>query len=475
MLQAMNTGHDGSLTTVHANNPRDALARTETLVLTAGVDLPLRAIREQISSAFDLIVQVSRLVDGTRRITHVTEVLRMESDVVTLQDIFIAKPVEDVAAQPETGHRLLGPLTCTGIKPHFLDKMAGNGVNLPPNFFLPDTGERPPSAAARVRTGGGSVMRRAIAVATTAVALLAASSASAAGGTLTVKSVNTVEVPDGGGHRADDRVRAAARRSSRSPRTAGRRQRRPRASGERAGRDRPAGRHVAEHGRQKMHDAIDVGQELRRRAAADDIVGVYGFGAKPYTAAPLVQRPEPAGHRDPAAERQRARRHRAVRRRRSWPPTTCRARSPQKKVIVLLTDGAVVSTTTPRRSRRSRPPGQPASSASTRSASPPTGTRRPRCRRSPAPTRRHLGVADVVQPAGGASTRQSPTAWAAPTRSRTRAWRSPARRSTLKVVGSRLHRRRRTARPLPVTWSRATADRAGSRCRPTRPAGWCWR
>jgi pilus assembly protein CpaF len=142
MLQAMNTGHDGSLTTVHANNPRDALARTETLVLTAGVDLPLRAIREQISSAFDLIVQVSRLVDGTRRITHITEVLRMESDVVTLQDIFIAKPVENAAEQAETGHRLLGPLTCTGIKPHFLDKMAGNGVNLPPNFFLPDTGER---------------------------------------------------------------------------------------------------------------------------------------------------------------------------------------------------------------------------------------------------------------------------------------------------------------------------------------------
>jgi pilus assembly protein CpaF len=142
MLQAMNTGHDGSLTTVHANNPRDALARTETLVLTAGVDLPLRAIREQISSAFDLIVQVSRLVDGTRRITHVTEVLRMESDVVTLQDIFIAKPVEDIQAQQETGHRLLGPLTCTGIKPQFLDKMAGNGVNLPPNFFVPDSPER---------------------------------------------------------------------------------------------------------------------------------------------------------------------------------------------------------------------------------------------------------------------------------------------------------------------------------------------
>src|SRR5215213_1967894 len=95
MLQAMNTGHDGSLTTLHANNPRDALARTETLVLTAGVDLPLRAIREQIASAFDILVQISRLVDGSRRISHVTEVLRMESDVVTLQDIFVAKPIEN--------------------------------------------------------------------------------------------------------------------------------------------------------------------------------------------------------------------------------------------------------------------------------------------------------------------------------------------------------------------------------------------
>jgi pilus assembly protein CpaF len=134
MLQAMNTGHDGSLTTVHANNPRDALARCETLVLTAGVDLPLRAIREQIASAFDLIVQVSRLVDGSRRITHITEVQRMESDVVTLQDVFLARPVED-ASGSEGGHRLLGPLVSTGIKPQFLDKLAGNGVTLPPTFF----------------------------------------------------------------------------------------------------------------------------------------------------------------------------------------------------------------------------------------------------------------------------------------------------------------------------------------------------
>ena len=98
MLQAMNTGHDGSLTTIHANSPRDALARLETLVLTAGVDLPLRAIREQIASAFDLLVQITRLVDGSRRVSHITEVLRMESEVITLQDIFHAKPPDEETA-----------------------------------------------------------------------------------------------------------------------------------------------------------------------------------------------------------------------------------------------------------------------------------------------------------------------------------------------------------------------------------------
>ena len=139
MLQAMNTGHDGSLTTAHANSPRDALARIETLVLTAGVDLPLRAIREQVSSAFDLIVQVSRLVDGSRRITHITEVLRMESDIVTLQDVFVARSGDDARDTREVGSRLLGPLTATGIKPSFLTKMASNGVILPPQFFQTET------------------------------------------------------------------------------------------------------------------------------------------------------------------------------------------------------------------------------------------------------------------------------------------------------------------------------------------------
>jgi pilus assembly protein CpaF len=146
----MNTGHEGSLTTIHANTPRDALSRLETLILTAGVDLPLRAIREQISSAFDLLVQISRLVDGTRRATHITEVLRMESDVITMQDLFVARPPDEESAAQSHATKLLLPLACSGLKPHFLDKMAGNGVVLPPNFFEHETpGLRTALAGAR--------------------------------------------------------------------------------------------------------------------------------------------------------------------------------------------------------------------------------------------------------------------------------------------------------------------------------------
>ncbi len=125
MLQAMNTGHEGSLTTIHANSPRDALARLEVLVLTAGVDLPLRAIREQIASAFDVVIQISRLVDGSRIVTHVTEVLRMESDVITIQDLFLARPGS-------------GNVHPTGIRPHFADKLAASGVVLPVDAFNPE-------------------------------------------------------------------------------------------------------------------------------------------------------------------------------------------------------------------------------------------------------------------------------------------------------------------------------------------------
>jgi pilus assembly protein CpaF len=151
MLQAMNTGHEGSLTTIHANSTRDALARLETLVLTAGVELPHRAIREQIASAFDVLVQIQRLVDGSRRVSHISEVVGMESEVVTLQDIFVASaPTEEDAAR---ARRLLTPLQATGLKPHFLEKLAANNVVLPPGFFY---GEDTDVRAAFAVNGFGS-------------------------------------------------------------------------------------------------------------------------------------------------------------------------------------------------------------------------------------------------------------------------------------------------------------------------------
>ncbi|MGJ9404129.1 CpaF family protein [Arthrobacter sp. KK5.5] len=131
MLQAMNTGHDGSLSTVHSNSPRDAVARLETLVLMAGMDLPLRAIREQIASAVHLIVQISRLRDGTRRITHVTEVQGMEGDVVTLQDAFVF----DFAAGVDQHGRFRGKPISTGIRPRFIDRFEDMGIHVSPNVF----------------------------------------------------------------------------------------------------------------------------------------------------------------------------------------------------------------------------------------------------------------------------------------------------------------------------------------------------
>jgi pilus assembly protein CpaF len=131
MLQAMNTGHDGSLSTVHANSPRDAVARLETLVLMAGMDLPLRAIREQIASAVDLIIQIARLRDGTRRITHVTEVQGMEGDVVTLQDAFLF----DYSAGVGTDGRFLGRPVPTGIRPRFIERFEDMGITVSPAVF----------------------------------------------------------------------------------------------------------------------------------------------------------------------------------------------------------------------------------------------------------------------------------------------------------------------------------------------------
>jgi pilus assembly protein CpaF len=134
MLQAMNTGHDGSLTTVHSNSPRDTLARLETLVLMAGFDLPVRAIREQMASALDCIVHLSRLRDGTRRITHITEVQGMEGDVITLQDIFLF----DFGMGVDEHGRFKGHLKATGVRPKFAEKLADYGIRLGQEVFQPE-------------------------------------------------------------------------------------------------------------------------------------------------------------------------------------------------------------------------------------------------------------------------------------------------------------------------------------------------
>jgi pilus assembly protein CpaF len=131
MLQAMNTGHDGSLTTIHANSPRDSLSRLETMVLMAGVELPVRAIREQVAGAIDLIIQQTRMKDGSRRIVQITEVVGMESDIVTLQDIFT---FDYSAGRDETG-RFRGQLVPTGIRPKFTQDLGDLGVDLPISFF----------------------------------------------------------------------------------------------------------------------------------------------------------------------------------------------------------------------------------------------------------------------------------------------------------------------------------------------------
>ncbi|MEI2730523.1 MAG: CpaF family protein [Dermatophilaceae bacterium] len=131
MLQAMNTGHDGSLTTVHANSPRDSLSRLETMVLMAGVDLPVRAIREQVAGAVDLIIQQARLKDGTRRVVAITEVVGLESDVITLQDLFAF----DFSAGRDDSGTFRGTLRPTGIRPRFTSDLQDLGVELPVAMF----------------------------------------------------------------------------------------------------------------------------------------------------------------------------------------------------------------------------------------------------------------------------------------------------------------------------------------------------
>ena len=130
MLQAMNTGHDGSLTTVHANNPRDALARIETMAMMANLNLPEKAVRRQIASAIALIVQISRFNDGTRRVTYMTEITGMEEDIVSMQDVFV---FEKQGVSPDG--RVLGAFTATGIRPKFAERLKASGINVPASWF----------------------------------------------------------------------------------------------------------------------------------------------------------------------------------------------------------------------------------------------------------------------------------------------------------------------------------------------------
>jgi pilus assembly protein CpaF len=132
MLQAMNTGHDGSLTTIHANSPRDALARMETMAMMASLNLPEKAIRKQIASAVTLILQVARFSDGTRRLTHVTEITGMEGDVISMQDLFVFEK-----RGVSSDGRVVGIFTATGIRPKFAERLKAGGFDLPSNMFEP--------------------------------------------------------------------------------------------------------------------------------------------------------------------------------------------------------------------------------------------------------------------------------------------------------------------------------------------------
>jgi pilus assembly protein CpaF len=136
MMQAMNTGHDGSISTVHSNSPRDALSRIETMILMAGMDLGVRAIREQVSSALNVIVHQARMKDGVRRITHVTEISGMEGDVIALQDLFKF----DYNAGIDEEGKYRGQLVATGLRPKFMEHLAERGVTIPAEVFAPDGG-----------------------------------------------------------------------------------------------------------------------------------------------------------------------------------------------------------------------------------------------------------------------------------------------------------------------------------------------
>jgi pilus assembly protein CpaF len=139
MLQAMNTGHDGSISTIHANSPRDVLSRLETMALMAGMDLTIRALREQIAAAVDVVIHVSRLQDGTRRVVNVTEIVGMEGDAITLQDLFVFHS----SGQLDERGRVIGRLLPSGLRPTFLERLRERGIQIDPDIFRPPSGMEP--------------------------------------------------------------------------------------------------------------------------------------------------------------------------------------------------------------------------------------------------------------------------------------------------------------------------------------------
>ena len=143
MLQAMNTGHDGSLTTLHANSPRDAISRIETMSLMAGIDFPIRVIREQIGSAIQLMVQQSRMRDGSRKVTSVTEIAGMEGDKVLMQELFKFKEIQG----PNSANKVEGSLMPCGLRPQFMFKLENAGIRMPPETFSPGSVNRLKNAA----------------------------------------------------------------------------------------------------------------------------------------------------------------------------------------------------------------------------------------------------------------------------------------------------------------------------------------
>ena len=347
MLQAMNTGHDGSLTTIHANTPRDALSRVETLVLTGGVELPLKAIREQIASAFDMVVQVSRLVDGTRRITHITEVLRMESDVVTLQDLFIAKPLEDGEEAAAAGSTTACSARCA--------RAASSRSSSPSSARTACTCRRSSSSsspsAARQRAGApdgvrqGLGMRRALVVRSGGLAAVLAVAVGASGAAHAARADRAgrhVALPAHHGDR--DRARTAtscgridARASSengtpvRSTTQTG---------GRRAGRDRRrARRQPLDGGRAARCGQAGGRRRSSRPSAPTDSMALYSFGHTRESGARARHRPDVLAR----SLQQLGARHRpghgALRLRDPGQRASSRDAPTLTKVLVVLTDG----------------------------------------------------------------------------------------------------------------------------------------